>query len=114
MYHYRLFDAIDENKDKHLSAGELKALIIGIRFDEIDLNQDDAVNKVLQDFDTSNDSLISLQEFRSGIQKWLDVARREGAVIDGAGPQTMKLLNDYHKVSFNNHISMLLPFSTQD
>ncbi|KAH9802378.1 Sodium/calcium exchanger NCL [Citrus sinensis] len=95
----KLFDAIDENKDEHLSASELKALIIGIRFEEIDLDQDDAVSKVLSDFDTSNDSHIDIKEFINGIEKWLNEAMQARTGSADPGPHTMKFLDDFHLVS---------------
>ncbi|KAK9150441.1 hypothetical protein Syun_008750 [Stephania yunnanensis] len=42
---HMLFKTIDLNDDRQLSASELSALMIGIRFDEIDLDRDDAVQK---------------------------------------------------------------------
>ena len=99
LYFHRLFDAIDQNKDSHLSASELKALIIGIRFDEIDLDQDDAVDKILKDFDTSHDNLIDIDEFIAAVSKWLNVAKGGRPGSADAGPQTIKVLDDYHEVS---------------
>ncbi|KAI9185925.1 hypothetical protein LWI28_012053 [Acer negundo] len=90
----RLFDAIDENKDSHLSASELKAFIIGIRFDEIHLDHDDAVEKLLTDIDMSNDSLIDIDEFITVVSKWLNEAKR-GRPAD-AGPETIKQTRQEH------------------
>ncbi|KAL9443984.1 hypothetical protein AB3S75_017206 [Citrus x aurantiifolia] len=99
----KLFDAIDENKDERLSASELKALIIGIRFEEIDLDQDDAVSKVLSDFDTSNDSHIDIKEFINGIEKWLNEAMQAGTGSADPGPHTMKFLDDFHLQTKREH-----------
>lgn len=93
-----MFDAIDENKDGYLSAAELRALIIGIRFEEIDLNHDDAVSKVLKDFDASDDSLVDIKEFIHGVEKWLNEAKRVRSGAD-PGPHTLKFLDDFHTVS---------------
>ena len=67
---------IDENGDGRLSPTELRALVLGIRFEEIDMDIEDAVEKVLKDFDTSCDSFIDIDEFVRGISKWLNEARR--------------------------------------
>ncbi|KAH9763847.1 Sodium/calcium exchanger NCL [Citrus sinensis] len=99
----KLFDAIDENKDERLSASELKALIIGIRFEEIDLDQDDAVSKVLSDFDTSNDSHIDIKEFINGIEKWLNEAMQARTGSADPGPHTMKFLDDFHLQTKREH-----------
>lgn len=95
-----MFETIDENQDHHLSSAELKALIIGIHFEEIDLDHDDAVSKLLKDFDTSNDGHIQLEEFERGITKWLNEARQSGVRSSDASPHTFKYLDDFHKVRF--------------
>lgn len=102
-YHVRLFETIDVNHDGHLSASELRALIIGIRFDEIDLDKDDAVEKLMRDFDTTSDSQIDGPEFVAGITKWLNEAKRAGNSYNGHGG-TMKFLGDFHAVSFTHEI----------
>ncbi|KAL5736452.1 hypothetical protein ACOSP7_030868 [Xanthoceras sorbifolium] len=99
----KLFDAIDENKDNQLSASELKALVIGIRFEEIDLDHDDAVDKLMKDFDTSNNSYIDISEFINGVGKWLNEAKRGRAGSADAGPHTIKFLNDYHEETKREH-----------
>lgn len=94
----RLFEWIDENKDGELSSGELKALIIGIKFDEINLDKDDAADKLLKDFDYSHDNQINYDEFLNGISKWLNEVIRGNRSGD-TGSQSEKLLNDFHEVS---------------
>lgn len=93
-----MFDWIDENKDGQLSRGELKALIIGIKFDEINLDKDDAADKLLKDFDYSHDNQINSEEFFVGISKWLNEVNGRNRSGD-PGSQTTKLLNDFHEVS---------------
>lgn len=96
----RLFDAIDEDRDSFLSAAELKALIIGIRFDEINFDKDDAVAKIMRDFDKSGDDMVDLAEFQNGIAKWLNEARRAGSSSADSGPKTsFKILYDFKLVS---------------
>lgn len=108
-----MFDAIDENKDGQLSASELRALIIGIRFEEIDLDQDDAVSKILRDFDTSLDDHIDIEEFITGIGKWLNEATRTTngkRTTNGSadpGPHTLKFLDDFHQVSCRTALPLL-------
>lgn len=93
-----MFHAIDEDNNKKLSASELKALILGIRFEEIDFDRDDAVDKVMKDFDTSLDNSIDLDEFISGISKWIEEAKRSGAVVADSGSRTIKLIDHFHVV----------------
>ncbi|RZC46632.1 hypothetical protein C5167_039581 [Papaver somniferum] len=72
----KLFRSLDLNDDETLSVQELRALVIGIRFEEIEFDKEDAVLKVLSDFDTSRDGCIDEEEFIRGISKWLDEAKR--------------------------------------
>ncbi|KAB5521287.1 hypothetical protein DKX38_025606 [Salix brachista] len=97
----KLFHTIDENGDGFLSPAELKALVIGIRFEEIDFDKDDAVSKLIKDFDKSSDNHIDMGEFIGGIKKWLDEAMGVGAGSPNPGPRTHKYINDFHEVSGN-------------
>ncbi|CAH8283802.1 unnamed protein product [Eruca vesicaria subsp. sativa] len=95
----KLFETIDANKDGHLSAAELKALIIGISFEDIDFDKDDAVGKVLQDFDKTLDDQVDQEEFVRGIKLWLIQAMgAAGPSGPDAGPRTMKFLDHFHVV----------------
>lgn len=95
----RLFETIDANNDGHLSAAELKALIIGISFEDIDFDKDDAVGKVLQDFDKTLDEQVDQEEFVRGIKQWLLQAMgTSGPAGPDAGPRTMKFLDTFHTV----------------
>lgn len=91
---------IDGDNDGFISPAEVRALILGIQFDEINLDHDDAVDKVMVDFDTSGDSKIDRSEFTNGVAKWLLEARRAGAFPIGARLGTMKYLTDFHEVRF--------------
>ncbi|RID56702.1 hypothetical protein BRARA_F00130 [Brassica rapa] len=85
----KLFETIDANKDGHLSAAELKALIIGISFEDIDFDKDDAVGKVLQDFDKTLDEQVDQEEFVRGIKHWLIQA------MGAAGPSGPDAVNNF-------------------
>lgn len=77
----------------------MKALIIGIRFDEIEFDKDDAVAKVMRDFDKSHDDKVDLSEFQAGISKWLNKARHAGSSSADSGPKTsFKILTNFHLV----------------
>lgn len=90
----RLFKAIDENEDGYLSHSELRALIVGIKFNEINLDEDDALSKVIKDFDTTLDSRVDLNEFIVGVGRWLEEAR--GKASNHAG--SMKYIDEFHTV----------------
>ena len=94
-----MFKTIDENDDGGLSTSELKAFIIGIRFEEIDLDKDDAVRKVMADFDTSLDSLVQEDEFVKGITKWINEAKQTGGAYLEPNSGTFKFIDQFHQVS---------------
>ncbi|XP_051152179.1 sodium/calcium exchanger NCL-like [Andrographis paniculata] len=96
-----LFEAIDENKDGYLSYSELKALIVGIHFNEFDMDPNDAVAKVLKDFDTSQDMRIDIDEFISGIGGWLTEAR--GATTVSNHADSMKYIDEFHTQTKREH-----------
>ncbi|KAL4308960.1 hypothetical protein GQ457_01G004140 [Hibiscus cannabinus] len=99
----KLFETIDENHDGALSPTELRALIIGIRFEEIDLDKDDAVRKVLEDFDTSRDSLVQEDEFVRGITKWIYEAKQIGGADLESNSGTYKFIDDFHHQTKREH-----------
>lgn len=71
----RIFKSIDGNGDGHLSHAELRALIVGIHFNEISVDENEVVERVLKDFDTSLDSKVEFNEFMAGVGRWLEEAR---------------------------------------
>lgn len=89
-----MFKAIDENGDGHLEHSELRALIVGIQFNEMNLDSNDAVEKVMKDFDSSNDVKVDLQEFIAGVERWLAEARGGNS----HHPDSMKYIDDFHRV----------------
>ncbi|CAA0816022.1 sodium/calcium exchanger family protein / calcium-binding EF hand family protein [Striga hermonthica] len=96
----KLFKAIDENDDGYLSYSELRALIVGIQFNEINLDEDDAVEKVMRDFDNSRDSKVDLREFINGIGRWLEEAKRGRGSHSG---HSMKYIDEYHQQTKREH-----------
>ena len=96
--HDRLFSAIDTNKDRSISKSELRALIVGINFEEIDLDKEDAIDKLMKDFDTSHNDEIDKGEFFEGIKKWLGKLKWMRPPSGDSGPHTKHFLN-FHSVS---------------
>lgn len=94
----RLFKAIDENEDGCLSRSELRALVVGLRLEEVNLNENDAVEKLMKNFDTSHDQRVELSEFIAGVSKWLNEARGSNAPSPETGAGTVKYLGDLHEV----------------
>ncbi|KAK9269651.1 hypothetical protein L1049_001429 [Liquidambar formosana] len=67
-----LFEKIDLDGDNCISQPELKQLIMDLKFGDIPLDADEAVSKMMEEFDTSGDHLISEEEFVAGFAKWLN------------------------------------------
>uniref|UniRef100_A0A5B7A5G3 EF-hand domain-containing protein n=1 Tax=Davidia involucrata TaxID=16924 RepID=A0A5B7A5G3_DAVIN len=99
----KLFTMIDGNGDGSISLPELRAFIVGIRFEEINLDEDDAVDKVMKDFDTSHNSQIEPEEFINGISKWLEEAKHSGDSSSKAHPGAIKYLTDFHEQTKKEH-----------
>ncbi|KAL1815374.1 hypothetical protein ACET3Z_017948 [Daucus carota] len=93
----RLFEQMDLDGDGYLTASELRALILGIQFDQINLNHDDAVAKLMKDFDKSADNQVDLPEFIDGIAEWLNDVKKSKASSNVTNSETIKYLNDYHE-----------------
>ncbi|KAF5948652.1 hypothetical protein HYC85_014609 [Camellia sinensis] len=107
----KLFKKIDVSGDGQISATEMRALIIGIQFNDFNVDVDDAVDKVMNDFDTSLDSKnvpsveskIDQLEFFVGISKWLNEAKCTGPSSVQAGPHTIKYLDNFHQQTKKEH-----------
>jgi hypothetical protein len=78
----------------------LRALIVGIEFEEIiDVDCDDAVDKIMKDFDTTRNDVIDKDEFFGGIERWLSKLKRKLPSSGDPGAHTEKFLNDFHQVT---------------
>ncbi|PKI61815.1 hypothetical protein CRG98_017792 [Punica granatum] len=69
-----LFRRIDKNRNKQISENELYAFILGVQIEEAGFHTDDSTQRVMKEFDLTQDSQISEKEFIQGISKWLDEA----------------------------------------
>lgn len=103
-YNGRLFKTIDQNSDGNLSEAELRALVIGINFEEIDADTDDAIAKLMKDFDVSRDTRVDVNDFVKGISRWLRKARRSATSGDSQDDQSIRFLNHFHQVYILLHI----------
>nr|XP_043621264.1 sodium/calcium exchanger NCL-like [Erigeron canadensis] len=99
----KLFKSIDSDGDDRVSHSELRALVVGMQLYEINLSEDDAVDKVMKDFDTSENNQIEFSEFVTGLEKWLLEAK--GSKIDPhiAGPDTLKYIHEYYEETKREH-----------
>ncbi|CAI9286519.1 unnamed protein product [Lactuca saligna] len=99
----RLFNSIDANQDGSLSIPELRALIVGMQLYEINLNEDDAVAKVMKDFDTSENNEVDFDEFIEGIGRWLEEAKGFKRTTSDVGPDSLKYVHDYYEETKKEH-----------
>ncbi|URE09925.1 calcium-binding EF hand family protein [Musa troglodytarum] len=105
----KLFHKLDSDSNGSLSHAELRALIIGIQIDEIDLDTDDAVDKIMIEFDTSQNSSIEEDEFIVGLTKWIDEAKRS---VANSGAYSKKFMHEFHMKTRDEH-NMLLDQSDE-
>lgn len=99
----KLFKSIDVNGNEKLSHTELRALVVGMRLHEINLKEEDAVDRVMKDFDTSQNNEIDFDEFIDGIGKWLEEAKTTKINTPLAGPDTLKYIHDYYEETKKQH-----------
>lgn len=97
----KMFNVIDENEDGYLSHSELRALVVGIQFNEVTLDANEAVEKLIQEFDTSRDEKVDLPEFIAGISKWLGEAKSSGESY--AAANSMKYIDEFHMQTKREH-----------
>ncbi|KAJ4973448.1 hypothetical protein NE237_006622 [Protea cynaroides] len=94
---------VADEKLPYVDFSELIALIIGIQFEEIDFNKDDAVEKLIIDFDTTHDHKLDQDEFVNGISRWINVAKKSVVLARTPGPHTTDIINDFHRQIKQEH-----------
>ncbi|PWA66615.1 calcium-binding EF-hand family protein [Artemisia annua] len=104
----RLFDSVDVNGDGHLSQLELRALVVGMQLTDIRLNEEDAVQRIMKDFDTSGDDEVDFKEFFKGIENWLKEARSTKISSPVAGHDTTNYIQDYYEETKRQHYLLAL------
>ncbi|KAG9446126.1 hypothetical protein H6P81_012254 [Aristolochia fimbriata] len=92
----KLFKRIDTNSNNVISASELRSLAIGIQFVGQDLDPDDAVNKMMEAFDTSNDKVLDQNEFVTGICDWISKAK---SAVSYKGEFLRSVMSGYHEIT---------------
>ncbi|KAG0495898.1 hypothetical protein HPP92_000589 [Vanilla planifolia] len=100
----KLYYKIDLDEDKIISRAELRAFIIGVQFEEIDLDKDDAIDKVMAEFDTSGNDIIEKEEFIEGISRWIKEAKH---TVKDSGSYSKKFVHDFHMKTKEDHDLLL-------
>ncbi|KAK1301574.1 hypothetical protein QJS10_CPB12g01059 [Acorus calamus] len=103
-YIKKLFTTIDVDENGVVSVAELRALIIGFQFDEVDLDENDAMGRIMAEFDTNGDNSIQEEEFIVGISRWLKEAKH---VVPSSGSDSGKFINDFHSIAREEHDMMI-------
>uniref|UniRef100_F6H4X7 EF-hand domain-containing protein n=1 Tax=Vitis vinifera TaxID=29760 RepID=F6H4X7_VITVI len=109
----KLFEMIGEDSDQQLSASELRALITGIQIKE-DSDIDEAVGKVLTDFDACGDSKINLDAFIIGISKWYDKAKHSAVCSSDSDFQTRIIIDDFNTPTSKGNELLGIQFYTAE
>ncbi|KAL6597727.1 hypothetical protein ACP70R_046532 [Stipagrostis hirtigluma subsp. patula] len=100
----KLFHKIDLDQSHNLTQAELHALIVGINFDEVDFDKEDAVDKVMDDFDTSRDVVVDEQEFVEGMKKWLNEAKR---TMPAGRAYSDRFIDEFHERTRREHDELM-------
>ncbi|KAL6615167.1 hypothetical protein ACP70R_037437 [Stipagrostis hirtigluma subsp. patula] len=100
----KLFHKIDLDQSHSLYRAELHALIVGINFDEVDFDKADAVDKLMDDFDTSGNQVVEEQEFVEGMKKWLNEAKR---TVPAGGAFHSMFIDEFHARTRQEHDELL-------
>ncbi|KAK1325717.1 hypothetical protein QJS10_CPA01g02095 [Acorus calamus] len=103
-YIKKLYTTIDVDGNGVVSVAELRALIIGFQLDEIDLDENDAMGRIMEEFDTNRDNSIQEEEFIDGISRWLKEAKH---VVPSSGTDSGKIINDFHSRAREEHDMMI-------
>ncbi|KAJ3692144.1 hypothetical protein LUZ60_012494 [Juncus effusus] len=100
----KLFHAIDSDGDQKISCDELHAFVVGIQFEEMDLEKESAVNEVMGDFDTSGNNFIEENEFIEGVSKWLREAKNTVSIT---GNYSNNFFQDFHQRTRDEHSTLI-------
>ncbi|XP_059663878.1 sodium/calcium exchanger NCL2-like isoform X2 [Cornus florida] len=72
-----IFHEIDKDNNAYISRAELRGLILGIQLqNQVGLNTDNTLEKVMEEFDSSGDARIEEAEFVRGISKYISDAKQ--------------------------------------
>jgi Ca2+-binding EF-hand superfamily protein len=82
---------MDQNNDNYISPKELRALILGIQIEGV--NMDDLEEKVMKEFDISGDSNVTETEFIYGISKWLSESQKSASDQDQDRPKFFRSIS---------------------
>ncbi|XP_018731636.2 sodium/calcium exchanger NCL [Eucalyptus grandis] len=90
----RLFEDIDHDGDDALSPSELKELLLEIKFKNVHVDKDEAVDEVIKEFDIDSDQRIGKDEFVDGFTKWLTKAK---VAIDKQPDMKKSFMDSYQR-----------------
>lgn len=100
----KLFHKIDLDNDGSIERGELQAFIVGVNFEDIDLDSNLAADQVMADFDRSHNNFIEKGEFIDGVLRWLEEAKR---AVASSGVYSKKFMDDFHTTTRDEHTALL-------
>ncbi|KAL3341085.1 hypothetical protein AABB24_025575, partial [Solanum stoloniferum] len=71
-----IFHQYDSDGNNFITQPELEKLVLSVKYGDVQLNSDDSVRKVMNDFDTNRNNMIDEHEFVDGMTRWLNEAIR--------------------------------------
>ncbi|KAI8009855.1 Sodium/calcium exchanger NCL1 [Camellia lanceoleosa] len=77
LHEIKLFENIGCDKDNCISQSELKQLVMNIKFRNMPLEADEAVEKIMEELDINGDKVLNEEEFVVGFSKWLNTANNQ-------------------------------------
>ncbi|PKI42747.1 sodium/calcium exchanger NCL1-like [Punica granatum] len=104
---HKLFKALDSDSDGLLSAAELRALILGVQFEEIDLGIDEPLRKHLKDKIVDENSKMDKDEFISFMSKWLEDSRHSLLNLKRLGDGVIAAIKFKHLLLHRRRITLL-------
>lgn len=99
IYLCRLFAEADEDADKSIATKEMRKMVSNIfRAGNTGIEKNDAVDKVMNLFDTNHDGKITLEEFIIGFRQWANEAEKSASDNDflpkNMGQQLLNLFKE--------------------
>lgn len=91
----RIFHQYDTDGNNFITQPELEKLVLSVKYGDVQLNSDDSVMKVMNDFDTNRNNMIDEHEFVEGMTRWLNEAIRVTDCKD-----KKRAIDEYDKVIY--------------
>lgn len=79
-----------------------------MRFEEMEFNKEEAIDRIMSDFDVDHSGNLSYEEFYRGISKWISEARHIAAM---PANHSTNFIEEYHQVTYHHHSGYVFCFN---